>query len=157
MATLVIGATGGIGEALARAWPEEALWLSGRNEERLDALATELKATPLKADLGYESHIRAMFDSLTLPLDTVVYAAGTALPEPVQGATPDAVRRVWNANYFGAMWVLKYGLPHLADGGRMYFVGARPELVTARGFGQYAASKAALARLLDDHRLPIES
>ena len=68
MATLVIGATGGIGGALARGWPEEALWLSGRDGAKLDTLATELKATPLKADLGYESHIRALFGGLSLPL-----------------------------------------------------------------------------------------
>ena len=63
------------------------------------------------------------------------------------------MRRVWNANYFGAMWVLKYGLPKLANGGRMYFIGARPELVTVRGFSQYAASKAALGRLLEVARI----
>ena len=153
MATLVIGATGGNGGALARGWAEEALWLSGRDAAKLDTLAAELKATPLKADLGYESHIRALFGDLSLPLDTVVYAAGSAHPEPLSGASPEAVRQVWNANYFGAMWALKYGLPKLADGGRMYFIGARPELVTVRGFGQYAASKAALARLLEVARL----
>lgn len=153
MATLIIGATGGIGGALAHGWPEEALWLSGRGTERLEALAADLKATPVRADLGYESHIRAMFAGLSMPLDTLVYAAGSAYPEPLNAATPEAVRSVWNANYFGALWVLKYGLPALADGGRMYFVGARPELVTARGFSQYAASKMALAKLLEVARI----
>ena len=153
MATLLIGATGGIGSALARGWKDEQLWLSGRNEAKLTALAAELGATPLRADLGYESHIRALLDGLETPLDTVVYAAGSAHPEALNAATPDAVRRVWNANYFGAMWVLKYGLPKLANGGRMYFIGARPELVTVRGFSQYAASKAALGRLLEVARI----
>jgi len=153
MATLIIGATGGIGGALARGWPEEALWLSGRDTERLDALAAELKATPLRADLGYESHIKGMFGGLSLPLDTLVYAAGSAYPEPLNAATPEAVRSVWNANYFGALWTLKYGLAALAEGGRMYFIGARPELVTARGFSQYAASKGALAKLLEVARI----
>ena len=153
MATLVIGATGGIGSALARGWKGEKLWLSGRNEDKLNALAAELGATPLRADLGYESHIRALFEGLETPLDTVVYAAGSAYPEALNAATPDAVRRVWNANYFGALWVLKYGLPKLAAGGRMYVIGARPELVTVRGFSQYAASKAALSRLLEVARI----
>ena len=153
MATLLIGATGGIGEALARGWPEEALWLSGRDETRLDALAAELKATALRADLGYESHIKGLFAGLSMPLDTLVYAAGSAYPEPLAGATPEAVRKIWNANYFGALGVLKYGLPTMAEGGRLYFIGARPELVTARGFSQYAASKAALARMLEVARL----
>jgi short-subunit dehydrogenase len=153
MATLLIGATGGIGGALARSWPQQELWLSGRNEEHLNALAAELKATPIKADVGYESHIKAMFDGLSTPLGTIVYAAGSAYPEPLNAATPDAVRKIWNANYFGALWVLKYGLPKLAEGGRMYFIGARPELVTVRGFSQYAASKSALAKLLEVARI----
>ena len=153
MATLLIGATGGIGEALARGWPEEALWLSGRDENKLTTLAAELKATPLKADMGYESHVKGMFEGLSMPLDTLVYAAGSAHPEALNAATPEAVRKVWNANYFGALWVLKYGLPKLAEGGRMYFIGARPELVTVRGFSQYAASKGALAKLLEVARI----
>ena len=153
MATLIFGATGGIGAALARGWQDAPLWLSGRDEAKLSALAAETKATPLRADLGYESHIRALLEGLSTPLDTLIYAAGAALPEPLSGATPEAARRVWNANYFGALWVLKYGLPKLMEGGRMYFIGARPELVTARGFSQYAASKAALSRLLEVARL----
>ncbi|WP_424951081.1 SDR family NAD(P)-dependent oxidoreductase [Deinococcus sp.] len=157
MTTLLIGATGGIGEALARGWPTEplsgGLWLSGRNAEKLEALAAELEATPLKADVGYESHVKGLFGALGLPLDTLVYAAGSAHPEALNAASPEAVRSVWNANYFGALWVLKYGLPRLAEGGRMYFIGARSELVTVRGFSQYAASKAALAGLLEVARI----
>ncbi|MGY2895831.1 SDR family NAD(P)-dependent oxidoreductase [Deinococcus sp. UYEF24] len=153
MATLLIGATGGIGEALARGWPEEALWLSGRDENKLTTLAAELKATPLRADMGYESHVKGLFEGLSMPLDTLIYAAGSAHPEALNAATPEAVRKVWNANYFGALWVLKYGLPKLAEGGRMYFIGARPELVTVRGFSQYAASKGALAKLLEVARI----
>ncbi|GGR04849.1 SDR family NAD(P)-dependent oxidoreductase [Deinococcus ruber] len=153
MSTLVLGATGGIGSAVARGWKDDRLWLSGRDDAKLNALAAELGATPLRADLGYESHIKTLFAGLETPLDTVVYAAGSAYPEALNAATPDAVRRVWNANYFGALWVLKYGLPTLAAGGRMYFIGARPELVTVRGFSQYAASKAALSSLLQVARV----
>jgi short-subunit dehydrogenase len=153
MATLIFGATGGIGAALARGLPQQELWLSGRDDEKLQALAAELKATALKADVGYESHVKALYEGLGTPLDTIIYSAGSAYPEPLNAATPDAVRRVWNANYFGAMWALKYGLPRLAEGGRMYFIGARPELVTVRGFSQYAASKSALAKLLEVARI----
>jgi short-subunit dehydrogenase len=153
MATLIFGATGGIGAALARGWPQQDLWLSGRDEAKLQTLAAELKATALKADVGYESHVKGLFEGLSTPLDTIIYSAGSAFPEPLNTATPDAVRKVWNANYFGAMWALKYGLPKLAEGGRMYFIGARPELVTVRGFSQYAASKSALAKLLEVARI----
>ncbi|WP_027481635.1 SDR family NAD(P)-dependent oxidoreductase, partial [Deinococcus pimensis] len=146
MATLIIGATGGIGAATARAWPGEALWLSGRDETKLAALAGELRATAATADLGYESHVRSLFEGLSLPLETIVYAAGSVALEAVTIASGDATRRMWNANYFGLLWALKHGAARLAPGGRFYVLGARPELVTTRGLSQYAASKAAAAR-----------
>ena len=153
MTTLIIGATGGIGSALARAAQDTPLILSGRDEARLSALATELNASAYPADLGYESHVIRLFEALSGPLDTLIYAAGAAFPEPLKDASAKATREVWNANYFGALWTLKCGLSRLAPNGRAYFIGARPELVTARGFGQYASSKAALARLLEVTRL----
>lgn len=152
MTTLILGATGGLGSALARLWPDRPLILSGRDEVTLAALADELGGVPCRADVGYESHVQKLFESAS-NLDTIVYAAGSVAPEPLADASGDATRRVWNANYFGALWTLKHGLAKLKPGGRAYFVGARPELVTARGFAQYAASKAALARALDVARL----
>lgn len=154
MNVLIIGATGGIGAATARAFAAQgaALTLSGRDETRLAALASELGATGRAADVGFESHVRTLLEAAPA-LDTLVYAAGAALPEPLRDADPTHVRAVWNANYFGALWAMKHGLGRLAPGGRVYLLGARPELVTARGFSQYAASKAALARAAEVTRL----
>ncbi|WP_420596207.1 SDR family NAD(P)-dependent oxidoreductase [Deinococcus sp.] len=153
MTTLILGATGGIGSALAQLWTPGDLWLSGRDEGKLQALAQARQATPLKADLGYESQVSRLFEQLPAELDTIIYAAGSAYPEPLAQLKAENVRQVWNANYFGLLWTLKYGLPKLASGGRLYVVGAREDLTTARGFSQYAASKAALARLITIARL----
>lgn len=154
MQTMILGATGGIGAATARAFAAQGdtLTLSGRDEGKLAQLAAELSAASRVADVGFESHVRALLEGAP-PADTLVYAAGAAWPHPLAEAKAEQVRQVWNANYFGALWVLKYGLPRLAPGGRVYLIGARPELVTARGFSQYAASKAALARAAEIARL----
>jgi len=154
MNTLIVGATGGIGAATARAFAQAGarLTLSGRDAGRLETLAAELGAQARTADLAYESHVRALLEDLT-ELDTLIYAAGAALPGPLAGADAAQVRAVWNANYFGALWVLKHGLERMGPGGRIYLLGARTELVTARGFSQYAASKGALARLAEVTRL----
>lgn len=162
MTTLILGATGGIGSALARtlAGRGERLLLSGRDETKLRPLAGELGAWAQPADLGYESHVRTLLGAAQAhlgggpaPLTTLIYAAGAALPQPLAESEAAQVRAVWNANYFGALWTLKYGLPLLSSGGRVYLLGARPEYAAARGFSQYAASKAALAALAGVTRL----
>ena len=154
MATLMLGATGGIGSALTQLWTPEPLWLSGRDEAKLSALvAGRPDSTAVKVDVGFESQVSRMFAGIEAPLDTIVYAVGAAHPQPLAEAQAENVRQVWNANYFGVLWTLKYGLPKLAQGGRVYVIGARPEFTGARGFSQYAASKAAVARLLELARL----
>ena len=87
MHTLILGATGGIGAATARAFAAagHTLILSGRDETRLAALASELGATGRVADVGFESHVRTLLEAAP-ELDTLVYAAGAALPEPLRGA-----------------------------------------------------------------------
>lgn len=154
MNVLIIGATGGIGAATARAFAGAGakLTLSGRNPDKLATLAGELGAAPHPADVSFESHVRVLLETVSA-VDTLVYAAGAALPGPLATADPAHVRAVWNANYFGALWTLKHGLGRLNTGGRVYLLGARPELVTARGFSQYAASKAALASAAQIARL----
>ncbi|GAA4022919.1 SDR family NAD(P)-dependent oxidoreductase [Deinococcus rubellus] len=153
MTTLILGATGGIGSTLTRLWTQDELWLSGRDGDKLQVLADGRQANILKADVGFESQVSRLFEQLPGTLDTIVYAAGSAHPEALAQAKAENVRQVWNANYFGLLWTLKYGLPKLAAGGRLYVVGAREDLTTARGFSQYAASKAAVARLLSIARL----
>ncbi|AWN23397.1 short-chain dehydrogenase [Deinococcus irradiatisoli] len=153
MSTLILGATGGIGSALTQLWAQEPLWISGRDEGRLASLGAGRPAQTLKADLGFESQVSRLFDALPETLQTIVYAAGAAYPQPLAQVQAEQVRHIWNANYFGVLWTLKYGLPKLAAGGRLYVIGAREDLTTARGFSQYAASKAAAARLLQIARL----
>ena len=153
MTTLILGATGGIGSALTQLWTPGELWLSGRDEGKLKTLAGERQAQMVKADLGYESQVSRLFGQLPGELETIIYAAGSAYPEPLAQLRAENVRHIWNANYFGVIWTLKYGLPKLAASGRLYVIGAREDLTTARGFSQYAASKAGLARLLSIARL----
>ncbi len=148
MKTLILGATGGIGQALTRAFAAsgEQLFLSGRNMGLLRELAQETGADYSSADLGKELEVRALLEEVG-SFDTLIYAAGAVSSAKLEEQESDAAERIWNANYWGAVWSLKHGLSRLAPDGKAYLLGAYPELVTARGMGQYAASKAALAQL----------
>ncbi len=149
MKTLILGATGGIGQAVARqlqAAGEEVV-LSGRNERKLRELSQELGATWIPADVGRELEV-AQVCLEAGAIDTLVYAAGTVISSAVLDSDVAPLERLWNANYWGALWTLKHALPNLALDGKAYLIGAYPELVTMKGLSQYAASKAALATLV---------
>jgi short-subunit dehydrogenase len=82
-AALVTGATSGIGEAIARALPAEtSLWLTGRDEARLAALADELgrggrTVATLAADLALRTGQETLIDwAGAAPLDLLVNNAG---------------------------------------------------------------------------------
>ena len=53
-----------------------------------------------------------------------------------------------DANLTGLFYVLKYADAKLNKDARIFVLGARPELVTFRGFGAYAAAKAGVAALV---------
>jgi short-subunit dehydrogenase len=140
---LVIGATGGIGSAIARALaPAYDLTLVGRDGAALGRLRGELGAArALAADVTVELEVAALADDLP-DVDVLVYAVGTALPGALDAADVVAWETQWGANVWGFALSLKHLAPRLVQGGRVLVVGARPELSAARGMAAYAASKA---------------
>ena len=139
---LVIGATGGIGSAIARALaPAYDLTLVGRDAAALGRLRAELGAArALAADVTVELEVAALADDLP-DVDVLVYAVGTAVPGALGDADVSAWEAQWGANVWGFALALKHLAPRLAKGGRVLVVGARPELSAARGMAAYAASK----------------
>ncbi|MEM9220857.1 MAG: SDR family NAD(P)-dependent oxidoreductase [Pseudomonadota bacterium] len=77
---LITGATGGIGEAFARALPEETqLILCGRDREKLDSLAAEFgdRAQTVAADLASEDGLQRVADAAgTAECDLLMNNAG---------------------------------------------------------------------------------
>lgn len=142
---LVIGATGAIGAAIARALaPSHDLTLVGRDVAALGKVRAALGAgRALGADVTVELEVAALADDLP-NVDVLVYAVGAALPGPLAEADAGAWETQWGANAWGFALTLKHLAPRLAQGARVVVLGARPELAAARGMAAYAASKAAL-------------
>ncbi len=140
---MVIGATGGIGSAIARALaPAFDLTLVGRDAAALGRLRGDLGAArALAADVSVELEVAALADDLP-DVDVLVYAVGAALPGALGDADLAAWETQWGANVWGFALALKHLGPRLAKGGRVLVLGARPELSAARGMAAYAASKA---------------
>ncbi len=147
MKALIIGAGGGIGSAVVRALnvaPDtHTLTLVGRDAGKLSALSGHAVPT----DVASELEVQALFANLP-PQDLIVYAAGDIQPELLKVATADAWNRIVDANLTGLFYTLKYADTKLNLGARVFVLGARPELVTFRGFAAYAAAKAGVAALV---------
>lgn len=142
---LIIGATGGIGGALATALaPNYELTLTGRDAQALGRLRRTLGAARAVAvDVTSELELAALRGDLP-SVDLLVYAVGVARPEPLEGASDDAWSEQWRVNAQGFALTLKHLTPALAAGARVVAIGAQPQLAAARQMAGYAASKAAL-------------
>ena len=146
---LIIGATGGIGGALARQLKDKyQLSLVGRDGPALRELKNATGGAVIPTDVSSELEMQALFEELE-PLDLIVYSAGDIQPELIKLASGEAYRRVLDANLTGLLFTLKYAEGKLNKDSRVYVLGARPELITYRGFGVYAAAKAGVKALTD--------
>ena len=143
---LIIGATGGIGTVLAKKMAGSYdLSLVGRDTRKLSALRDF--GTVIPTDVASELEIQALFEEVA-PIDVLIYAAGDIQPELLKVVDQSAYYRVIDANLTGLVLTLKYAEPKFTEA-RVFVLGARPELVTYRGFAVYAAAKAGVKAVLD--------
>ena len=146
---LIIGATGGIGGAVARQLKGKyELSLVGRDGAALRELKNVTNGAVIPTDVSSELEMQALFEELD-PLDLIVYSAGDIQPELIKLTSGEAYRRVLDANLTGLLFTLKYAESKLNKDSRVYVLGARPELINYRGFGVYAAAKAGVKALTD--------
>ncbi len=154
MRILILGASGGIGESLARALQGEGeLVLVGRRIEVLKRLAEELGARAVRADLSQESEVQSLAEEVGA-VDWLFHAVGVGGRATVHQVTVSLVEQMLTAHYLTAMWVLKYIT--LAPKGRAVFFGAYPQYVRVPGFAAYAAAKAALEAFVETARKELQ-
>lgn len=148
--TVVTGAAGGIGAALARQLaPEHDLILSGRNVGALEALCAEVGGTPLVLDLTRPSSFEAALAGLGR-VSNVVHNAGVV----ELGAVAEQDHAVWShtlaVNVVAPAELTRLLLPRVrAERGTVVFVNSGAGLRANAGWGSYAASKFALKALAD--------
>ncbi len=146
---LIIGATGGIGSATAAELaPQYHLTLVGRNSDKLRALKAKYHANVIPTDVAHELEMQALFEDIA-NIDLLIYSAGDIQPELLKLVNALAVQRVMDANLTGLIHTLKYAEKKLNDQARVYVLGARPELISYRGFAAYAAAKAGVKAVVE--------
>ncbi len=147
---LVTGASGGIGQAVARALAAEGAHVVAhfhRNAEGAAALAREIGGTAVGADLREEAEVDALFAAAG-PLDACVANAGVWPEEdvPVAAMTLERWRATLDANLTATFLTARGFARGLAGGpGALVLVASTAGRFGEAGHADYAAAKAAIA------------
>lgn len=145
--TLITGATGYLGRALAKGFADAgaSLFLTARNEEALSGLAKELSARSFVADLT-EVNAPARVVEEAGRIDTLIINAGTLADGLVAGLTDEELSRVYDLNLWAAFRMLRAVLkPMIMNrSGNIVVISSTAAQRPNAGQAAYASSKAAL-------------
>lgn len=158
MATFwITGASGAIGSALARRLARQghALALSGRRQDALDVLASELDVPHvlLTGDLSQPGIADAQLSQAITalgPLDGFAHAVGSTLIRPLHLTRDDDLASLMAVNYFSAAYALRGFVQQARSQRRPGAAVLIGSLVAEAGFPNHegiAAAKAAVAAL----------
>ncbi|MFO0560831.1 MAG: SDR family NAD(P)-dependent oxidoreductase [Polyangiales bacterium] len=141
----VVGATGGLGSAVARAIAREGgeLVLIGRDEARVRSIAGALGASAIVGELRPESLRRAAIECG--PVDHVVCATGIDVRRALDDHTDEDIERQIDVALTGPMHVAKSFLPALRPGGTIVLFGGFADGTLSLPY--YSANVAARAGL----------
>ncbi|MET7761439.1 SDR family NAD(P)-dependent oxidoreductase [Streptomyces sp. NPDC005393] len=141
---LLTGATGGIGQTLARALAAKGakLLLTGRREEVLRPLAEQLGARPLVADLADRADLERLVDEAA---DARILIANAALPSSgeVLDYHPEELDRALDVNLRAPLLLSRLMAPRMVESGsgHLVMIGSLSGRTASPGAALYNAAK----------------
>lgn len=153
-----VGASRGLGAAIARRFGAGgfAVAIAGRNADKLEATAAELKQAGVQVasvvgDVSKAADVQrfvARAQSLG-PLRLAVQNAGGNRPSPFLSLSEAEFEAHWREHALGGFQLAKAVLPVLLEqaGGSLFFTGASASLRGKANFAPFAAAKGALRNL----------
>lgn len=155
----IIGASAGIGQALAQALAAQGaqLILSARDGAALATLADELDAQSLPLDLARRDTLADAVAQLaaTARLDAVICTAALYDPARVADLDPDRTEELVRVNLLGTLDVARLCPPLLRDGGQLVLFGSVAGYFGLPGGQAYSATKAAINNLAESLRIEL--
>ena len=124
---VITGAASGIGRACAIRFAAEGarLVLADRDEAAVDAVARELGAVGMRADVGRERDIRALIDAAQRrhgAIDLFYSNAGIGGPPGGPEAPDDALQLTWEVNVMAHVWAARALIPEMVARGDGYLL-----------------------------------
>jgi NADP-dependent 3-hydroxy acid dehydrogenase YdfG len=163
----ITGASGGIGEAIARAvvGAGGSVGLIARRRDRLDAIAADLDLEPARvavapADVTRTDDLGAAIDALADVMggiDGVVANAGGSLFGDTATGPPEDWHRLIELDLVAAIDTVHHALRHIGDDGArdVVLIGSTAADSPHRALSAYAAAKRGLAAFGDGLRLEL--
>ena len=153
-----VGAEQGLGAALCRRFAREGyhVLVSGRTPARIEKVVQTInagggRAEPVKADVGVERDVIALFDRAMsdedgAPADLVVFNAGNNNPHDFRTLSAESFEESWRVGCLGGFLVGREAARRLVPLGRgtLIFTGATASLRGRPSFAAFASAKAGL-------------
>jgi short-subunit dehydrogenase len=166
---LIIGASQGIGEAVAMGLSQYNcnLWLSARNEEKLQQICYGINNNNLsmsyfsKCDVTNKGEISATILNAKEcfgKIDIAIINSGINGSEGKK-FNSDVFKRIYDVNYFGVLHCLDFLIPLMKEQGGG-IIASTSSLADARGFpgsGAYSSSKIALSHTLEAIKFDLQT
>ena len=160
---IITGASGGIGEALAKKFSSEGsiVVIAARQIEKLETLKMELEAAGGKVlavvcDVSKESDCKNLIDQTIKAfgkIDVLINNAGISMRALFNDLDLDVIKKVMDINFWGAVFATKFALPHLLKSkGSVVGVSSIAGKKGLPGRTGYSASKFALEGFLETLR-----
>jgi NAD(P)-dependent dehydrogenase (short-subunit alcohol dehydrogenase family) len=139
--TIIVGATGGIGAALARriAAAGRPLHLIARDGDRLANVARELGATMAVADVRDGAQLKAAVEAAGPAADGLAYCVGSINLKPLGKLTDTDFDADFRLNAMGAALAVQAALPALKAAEGMASVVLFSTVAVAQGFTAHAS------------------
>ncbi len=156
---LLTGAAGGIGQAIARRLAQAGaqLILTGRNREVLNALAAELKAKVIVADIGNAEGVRALIEAAG-PVDILIANAGLPAPSGSGQGSFDEISAVLDVNLAAPILLTRGLIKGMKGkgGGHLVYISSLAGRIASPLSPVYSASKWGLRGYAQTLRLAMQ-
>lgn len=148
---VVLGGAKGIGLAISQRLATEGAvtWFTSRREEDLETATSKIAGTamPLRADVSQKNELNRIMQIIAEKsgqIDVLVINAGMSEYATLEEINELHFDQTFGLNVRAPVFALQAALPLMKPGSSVVLIGSIADVIGIKGYGVYAASKAAL-------------